>query len=118
MDTLKVLVTDDEKLEVWGPGNQASDFCHVDDCANAILEMHQQEIDGPVNICTGRGATADEVAALVMAELGVKREISHRMDKPYGPRWRVGDPTLLHTFYTPKVSLEEGVRRVVRAQTA
>ncbi len=59
---------------------------------------------------------ADEVAEMVMAEVGVKKEIVHNLDKPYGPGWRVADPTLLHSFYTPTVSLEEGVKRVVAAQ--
>jgi nucleoside-diphosphate-sugar epimerase len=109
-------MADEETLEVWGPGDQASDFMHVDDCVNAILKMVELDIDGPVNIGTGRGATADEVAKMVMAEIGIKRAITHRMDKPYGPRWRVGDPSLLHTFYKPTISLEDGVRRVVHAQ--
>ena len=104
-----------DTLEVWGPGTQASDFCHVSDAANAIIEMVKNDIDGPVNICTGRGATADEVARIVMDRVGVKKEIVHNTQKPFGPRWRVGDPTLLHTFYEPRVSLEHGVNGVVIA---
>ena len=114
---VKRALSDVPQFEVWGPGYQASDFCHVDDCVNAILTMVDQSIDGPVNICTGRGAPADEVAEMVLKEVGkFGREIAHDMTKPYGPRWRVGDPTLLHTFYKPTVSLEEGVARVVAAQ--
>ena len=110
-------LSDCPQLEIWGPGDQASDFVHVDDCVNAVLAMVDQDIDGPVNICTGRGAPADEVAEMVLKEVGRSgREIAHDTTKPFGPRWRVGDPTLLHTFYKPTVSLEEGVARVVAAQ--
>ena len=108
-------MSDADTMTVWGPGDQASDFMHASDCANAILTMADQDIDGPVNLGTGRGATADEVAEMVMAEVGVNREIVHNLDKPFGPKWRVADPKLLHTFYKPTVSLEEGVARVVAA---
>lgn len=109
-------MTDGDALEVWGPGNQASDFCHASDCAKAILTMATEDIDGPVNICTGRGAGADEVAEIVMDAVGVKRPIVHNMDRPYGPAWRVGDPALLRTFYKPTVTLEEGVAMAVDAR--
>lgn len=109
--------SDAETMEVWGPGNQASDFVHVSDCASAILAAIEHDVDGPLNIATGRGAPADEVAEIVMAQVGVKREIVHNLDKPYGPRWRVGDPTLMETIYKPQVSLEEGISRVVAARS-
>jgi nucleoside-diphosphate-sugar epimerase len=108
--------SDDECMEVWGPGDQASDFVHVSDCVNALLALVDQGIDVPVNIGTGRGAPADEVAELVMAEVGVKKDIVHNLDKPYGPRWRVANPTLLESIYKPQMSLEETVARIVAAQ--
>ena len=109
-------MSDTPVFEVWGPGNQASDFCHVSDCVKAILEMVDRGIDGPVNIGTGLGFGADEVAEMVMKEVGVYgREIYHNMDKPYGPQWRVADTTNLNKFYIPTVTLEEGIARMVAA---
>lgn len=109
-------LSDADTIDVWGDGNQASDFVHVSDCANAILEMVDQGFDGPVNICTGRGATADEIAEIVMDAVGVKRPIVHDTDKPSGPPWRVGDPSLLNEVYTPVVSLEDTIARMVAAR--
>ena len=105
--------SNDPAFIVWGEGNQASDFIHVDDVVGAVLAMIDQDIDGPVNLCTGRGASVDEVARIVLDAAGVRRPIFHDTDKPSGPLWRVGDPTLLRTFYEPKVSLEEGIRRAL-----
>jgi len=31
--------------------------------------------------------------------------------EPSGVDYRVGDPTLMNTFYTPKISLSEGIQR-------
>jgi hypothetical protein len=33
---------------------------------------------------------------------------------PSGVHYRVGDPTKLLSFYEPKVSLEEGIRRAIQ----
>ena len=110
------VLSDEPELTVWGPGDQASDFVHASDCANAILELVNYEVDGPVNIASGIGATADEVAEMVMDEVGVHKKIVHDLSKPYGPKWRVGDSTLMRKYYTPRVSLREGVARVVAAQ--
>ena len=110
------LAIDESTFEVWGPGDQASDFIHVDDVVNAVLVMIDQDIDGPVNLGTGRGASVDEVAEIVLDAANISREITHRMNKPYGPPWRVGDPTLLETFYVPKVSLEDGIDRAIAAR--
>ena len=35
--------------------------------------------------------------------------------RPSGVRYRVGDPTLLRSFYVPQVSLEDGVERALAA---
>lgn len=109
-------LTDSETFEVWGPGDQASDFIHVDDAVNAILTMVDQDIDGPVNLGTGIGTTVDEAARMVMNAAGIDRPIVHNLDKPAGPRWRVADPTLLETFYKPTISLEEGIQRALYAK--
>jgi hypothetical protein len=35
-------------------------------------------------------------------------------DKPAGVAYRVGDPTMMSDYYTPKITLEEGVERAIR----
>lgn len=113
----RAIIEDGDTFDVWGEGDQASDFIHVTDTVNACIAAVDNAIDGPVNLGTGRGAPADEVAQLVMTAANVNRKIIHRTDKPTGPRWRVADPTLLHTFYKPKISLEDGVWQAVHAKT-
>ena len=100
-------------FEVWGKGDQASDFIHVDDVVSALIAIIENSIDGPVNLGTGRGATVDEVADIVTKTAKINREIVHRLDKPSGPRWRVADTTLLNTFYTATVTLEQGIARAL-----
>ena len=103
----------EDPFEIWGDGEQVRDFVHVDDVVGATLAAVENEIDGPVNVCTGRPTPFNDLARMFAAEAGYEPEIKHLTDAPRGVAYRVGDPTLLNTFYEPRVSLEEGVRRAL-----
>jgi nucleoside-diphosphate-sugar epimerase len=101
-------------LTVWGSGNQVRDFIHVDDVADGILEMARQDIDGPVNFCTGTGITLRQLAEKIAVTAGFDPAIRLLPDKPEGLLYRVGNPSRLNQFYTPKISLQEGIERGLR----
>lgn len=101
-------------FKVWGSGQQVRDWIHIDDFVQAATIAAEQGIDGPVNLCTGIPTTFDELAQLCMSKAGYSAEIEHvEMGPSNGVDYRVGDPTRLHEFYTPKVSLAEGVERAL-----
>jgi nucleoside-diphosphate-sugar epimerase len=106
----------DDPFEVWGDGTQVRDWIHVDDLTGAILAAYEHGIDGPVNLATGQPTSFNELAHLFAAEAGYEPEIKHVLDAPRGVAYRVGDPTLLNTFYECKVLLEEGIRRALVGQ--
>ena len=105
----------DDPFEVWGDGTQTRDWIHVSDVVGAILAAHEHGVDGPVNLATGRSTSFNELAHRFAAEAGYKPELKHVLDAPRGVAYRVGDPTLLNTFYEPHVSLEDGIRRALAA---
>lgn len=110
-------------LSVWGPPGQTRDWIHISDVVAGALAVVEAEHDGPVNLCTGIGTEMGALAARVRRD--VLREdpdwkeylplVTYDASKPTGVFYRVGDPTLMHAFYTPKVSLEEGIDRALRA---
>lgn len=106
----------DDPFEVWGDGTQVRDWVHVDDVVGAILAAYEHGVDGPVNLATGRPTSFNDLARMFAAEAGYEPEIKHLTDAPRGVAYRVGDPTLLRTFYEPKVSLEQGIRRALVGQ--
>jgi nucleoside-diphosphate-sugar epimerase len=106
----------DDPFEVWGDGSQVRDWTHVDDLCGAILAAYEHGVDGPVNLCTGRPTSFNDLARMFAAEAGYEPQIKHLTDAPRGVAYRVGDPTLLNTFYEPRVELEEGVRRALAAR--
>jgi nucleoside-diphosphate-sugar epimerase len=108
----------DDPFEIWGDGTQVRDWVHVGDLVGAILAAYEHGVDGPVNIATGRATSFNELAQMFAAEAGYEPELKHITDAPRGVAYRVGDPTLLNTFYTCRVSLEEGVRRALAGALA
>lgn len=105
----------DDPFQIWGDGQQVRDFIHIDDIVEATLEAVAQDVQGPINLGTGRATSFIELAQLAAREAGYQPELELLTDKPVGCFYRVSDPAKMLSFYTPKVSLEEGIRRALRA---
>jgi nucleoside-diphosphate-sugar epimerase len=108
----------DDPFEIWGSGDSARDWVHIDDIVGAVLAAIDNDVLGPVNICTGIATTFDQLAEMCMRRAGYRGDLVHRLDAPQGVHWRVGDPTKLHEFYVPRISLEEGIARALEARLA
>lgn len=103
----------DDPFEIWGTGRQVRDWIHVDDIVGATLAVVDQDVTGPVNLGTGRATSFNELARLVCAEAGYQPWLKHVIGAPDGVQYRVADPAKLLTFYTPRISLEEGISRAL-----
>lgn len=108
----------EDPFRIWGDGEQVRDFIHISDIVDAVMVMVAEGIDGPVNLCTGVPTSFNDLAELVCASARYVPELAHVLAAPVGVRYRVGEPSLLRSFFTPKVSLEEGVARALAARLA
>lgn len=106
----------DNPVVVWGSGEQKRDFIHVDDVIETVLHtMYKKELSGkPLNIGIGRGISFIELAQCAGQVLGFDVKISTDAGKPEGVFARVADPYEMLRHYTPKVPLDEGIRRVAK----
>lgn len=104
----------DDPFEIWGDGNQVRDFIHIDDIVEATLKAVELEIKEPVNLCTGRATSFNELVRIMTNTVGYHPKLKHLINKPVGVMYRVGDPTNMLKFYKPKITLEEGVERAIR----
>ena len=100
-------------FEVWGPGTQTRDFIHMKDVVNAVMTAVYEGVTGPINLGTGRATSFIELAQMCMKEVGYEGEIVTRPDKPVGCMHRVSDNSKLLEFYTPKITLEQGIAEAV-----
>lgn len=101
---------------VWGPKGQTRDWTHVDDVINGALAIVDNDVRDPVNLCTGIGTEMGQLMKMVVARwTGYDVDITYDESKPTGVFYRVGDPTKLHQFYQPTITIEEGVSRAIAA---
>lgn len=100
----------EDPFQVWGDGTQARDFIHIHDVVGAVLAALDEDFRDPVNLCTGLSTTFLELAAACLRLSGSNASVEALVDKPVGCWRRVGDPRLMQTFYSPTISLDDGIR--------
>ncbi|HTM69025.1 MAG TPA: NAD-dependent epimerase/dehydratase family protein [Candidatus Binatia bacterium] len=105
-----------ETPTIYGDGRQTRDFVFVDDVVNAnILAMRSGAV-GVYNIGTGRESSVNRVAALIAGEAGWDGRIPHGPANAGEERRSALDSRLARRVlgWTPRVRLEEGIRRTVQ----
>ena len=95
---------EEDPIEIWS--DSVRDIVHIEDIVKMTLACVDNEIDGPLNICTGRATSFSEVARIAAKIVGYSPSVKILQDKPTGVAYRVGDPTLMSQVYIPKISLE------------
>lgn len=100
---------------VWGDGTQVRDFIHIDDVAGASILAGLEDIDGPLNLATGIATNFNTLAEKFMQAAGYRGEIVHFKDEPIGAVHRVASIAELSKFYTPKISLEQGIAEALKS---
>jgi nucleoside-diphosphate-sugar epimerase len=103
-----------DPFEIWGDGEQVRDFIHIDDLVNCMLEAIEQDVDGPVNIGWGRPTSFNQLADLVTSAAGYHPDYNHIINNPVGVDYRVCDNSKMLSFYTPKISLEDGIEMALK----
>lgn len=102
-----------EKVEIWGTGSPMREFLHVDDLADAcvfLLEQYSEELF--VNVGYGDDISIGDLARLVKEIVGFEGVLEFDSSKPDGTPKKLMDSSRLRSFgWTPKISLEEGIRR-------
>ncbi|MCX7797069.1 MAG: NAD-dependent epimerase/dehydratase family protein [Melioribacter sp.] len=105
-------------FEVWGTGEQGRDFVHIDDVMDCMFLAMDKIHDGSaINIGSGKLTTFIDLIKLFASFAGYNPTIKPLLDKPMGVHSRYADMTYVKELlgWQPKISLEEGMRRVYDA---
>lgn len=102
-----------DPFTIWGDGSQVRDWIHIDDVVAGALAVVESGTEEPVSLCTGVGTSMLDLARLVCEAAGYEPVFDLLPDHHPGSAHRVGDPTVLHRYYVPQVSLEQGVKRAL-----
>jgi nucleoside-diphosphate-sugar epimerase len=109
----------EDPFTIWGSATQVRDWIHIDDIVDGIMALVDAgvaSVNGvlyPVNLCTGVGTDMATVARMMCDAAGYTPPIIVDHEAPLGALYRVGQPDLFHSMYKPKITLEEGVRRMM-----
>jgi len=106
-----------DPITVFGDGSQTRSFCYVDDLVSGLLLLARSGEHLPVNIGNPQELTLLELAETVIRVTGSKSEIVFEALPVDDPQVRQPDITRAQQLlgWEPKVSLEEGLRRMLEA---
>jgi GDP-L-fucose synthase len=109
------LGNDADVVELWGTGTPRREFLHVDDLAAACCFLMDNYSDlEPVNVGWGLDLTIAELASKVAAAVGYEGKVVFNTDRPDGMARKLLETSRLEQLgWTPKISLDEGLRRTV-----
>jgi GDP-L-fucose synthase len=109
----------DPAVEIWGTGKAKREFMHVDDMADACLQvlekidaqdLYSQNIS-QINIGSGQEITIAELAQKIAKTVGYNGEIKFDLSKPDGTLRKLLDSSRLNKLgYKPQISIDEGLK--------
>ena len=106
-------------ITLWGTGSPMREFLHVDDMAASSIFL-LMNYDAPdttpshVNAGCGEDLSIKELSEIVQKTVGYSGEIIWDSTKPDGTPRKLMDVSKLKSLgWEPKISLEEGIKRVV-----
>jgi nucleoside-diphosphate-sugar epimerase len=104
----------DQDFIIWGNGEQVRDFIHVEDILDSVLFAIENNIFGPINLGTGIPTSFTTLAKQICKVLDHNPTYTYLTDKPTGVEYRVADISNMEQFYTPKISLLDGIVSMIK----
>ena len=102
---------EDAAVKVWGTGNALREFLHVDDAAGAAIMMMESGVTGLYNVGSGSDVSIRELSETIARVVGYDGPVEWDKSKPDGTPRKLMDSSLIRSRgWTPKISLEEGIR--------
>jgi UDP-glucuronate decarboxylase len=106
------------EITVHGDGRQTRAFCYCDDLIDGLVRLMNSgvEVTGPINLGNPAEITIRELAERILALTGSRSQIVSRPLPLDDPRQRQPDIGKAQSLlgWSPKVSLEDGLRETVR----
>lgn len=105
---------------LWGTGSAKREFMHVDDLANATINLMDCWDDPDfINVGYGEDITIRQLSEMISFAAGFKGAIKWDSSKPDGMLRKLMDCSKVRRIgIKPKISIEEGIRRTVEEYRA
>ena len=105
-----------ETVELWGTGKPVREFIHVDDAADAVAFLIENEVTGVINVGTGVDTSIKELSEIIKKYVGFQGRIFWNTEKPDGIMRKVLNVTRLkeETGWKPKYDLRSGLEDTIK----
>lgn len=104
------VVKREHPIVVWGSSNQVRDFIHISDVVEGVLStMHELRAGEVMNLGTGRATSMRHLVEIACGILNHKTVVCPQPEHPEGVYYRVADTSKMFRYFTPKVTLEQGI---------
>ena len=107
----KAKLAGEKTFSVWGTGTPKREFLFVDDLADALTFLMENDYTGPlINIGTGVDETIREVAETVLEVVDFRGDLQFDSSKPDGTPRKLLDVSALHDLgWKARTSLKDGL---------
>jgi len=102
-----------EEFSIWGSGKPLREFLYVEDMANAVLHIVENDIEGDlINIGSGEEISINDLGSLIKDIIGYKGKIIYDSSKPDGNPRKLLDSTLINDLgWKSSTPLKEGLSK-------
>lgn len=96
---------------IWGTGKPLREFLYVDDLANCINEVIQQDIrEDLLNVGSGEEVSILQLSEIIKEVVGYEGVLSFDSSKPDGNPRKLLDSKLINSYgWKPEISLRKGI---------
>lgn len=107
-------VSHNEKIEIWGSGEQTRSFIYVKDLIHATLKSVEKNISGPMNVATKNQVSILDLATSISQEFHAENSVTLDKTKPTGVAARSLDVTKMYSLidFEP-LGLHEGLKQTI-----
>ena len=106
----------DNKIDVWGDGEQTRSFLYIDDCIKGTLDVFNSDSSEVYNIGSEEQVSINQMITMIeeIADFNVKK--NYQLDKPKGVRGRSSDNSYVtkKIGWNPENSLKEGLTKTYK----
>jgi GDP-L-fucose synthase len=114
----KTLKDGHEEFEIWGDGAPLREFLYVDDLADAcirLMSLPTDELPFWINVGSSEEISIADLARLIGKIMGFKGAVVFNKKFPNGTPRKLMDSSKMRSFgWTPKLSLEEGLKKTIK----
>ena len=104
----------ENKIQVWGDGEQTRTFLYVDDCVEGTLRLFESNHSEPVNIGSDEQVSINQMIEIIEGISDTKKlECEYQLDKPKGVRGRSSNNDLVKEVlnWSFQIKLKEGLKK-------